>query len=233
MRILVVGDIHNSFGRLNELLHKKRPDLIISVGDFGYWPKWMGSEKLERINTHGAKLLFCDGNHEDHWSLRDREQDELAPNIIYMPRGSTYELDDGRTIMFMGGAHSIDKHLRTIGWDWFPEEIIRPIDMENLPETKVDIFITHTCPSELVLDMIKFYPEKVGEPSNIALSELWKIYKPKLWIFGHWHHYNEGVLMGTKWNALSYPREGTRWWMWLPEKEDVSEIGSEKETKEV
>ena len=233
MKILVLGDIHNEFGRLNDILHKKRPDLIISCGDFGYWPKWVGGDKIERINTHGAKLLFCDGNHEDHWSLRDRKQDELAPNIIYMPRGSTYELDDGRTILFMGGAHSIDKNLRTVGWDWFPEEIITQKDMQNLPEKKIDIFITHTCPEELVDDMIKYYPEKRGEPSNTALSQLWKIYKPKLWIFAHWHHYNEGNLFGTKWYALSYPAGGTRWWMWLPEKEEVSERESKTKPKEV
>jgi Icc-related predicted phosphoesterase len=233
MKVLVLGDIHNEFGRLNEILHKKRPDLIISCGDFGYWPNWNGADKLERISTHGAKLLFCDGNHDDHWALRDRKQDELAPNIIYMPRGSTYELDDGRTIMFMGGAHSIDKHLRTAGWDWFPEEIITQKDMNNLPEKKIDIFITHTCPEELVHDMLKYYPEKAREPSNTALSELWKIYKPKLWIFGHWHHYNEGIMMGTQWYALSYPGEATRWWMWLPEKEEVSEDSDEKEIEEV
>lgn len=232
-KVLIVGDIHNVFGRLNELLHKKKPDLIISVGDFGYWPRWDGSDKIERINTQGAKLLFCDGNHEDHWSLRDREQDALAPNIIYMPRGSTYELDDGRTIMFMGGAHSIDKHLRREGWDWFREEIITQKDLHDLPDKKIDIFITHTCPEELIADMIKFYPEKRGEPSNIALSQLWKIYKPELWIFGHWHHYNEGNLFGTKWYALSYPSEGTRWWMWLPEREDGSESDIEEEHQKI
>ena len=81
--------------------------------------------------------------------------------------------------------------------------------------------------------MLPVHPEKTGEPSNIALSELWKIYKPKLWIFAHWHHYNEGVMMGTKWHALSYPSEGTRWWMWLPEKEELSESELQKATKAI
>jgi hypothetical protein len=60
------------------------------------------------------------------------------------------------------------------------------------------------------------YPEKRGEPSNTALSQLWKLYKPELWIFAHWHIYKEGIMMETKWHALSYPNEGSRWWMWLP-----------------
>ena len=225
MKILVVGDIHNEFGRLNSLINNKRPDLILQCGDFGIWPNVPWGAPVSNVKTQGAKLLFCDGNHEDHWSLKERESDELAPNVIYMPRGSTYELEDGRTIMFMGGADSIDKHLRREGVDWFREEVLTPSALADLPDKKIDIFITHTCPLELVHDMLKYYPEKQREPSNHALSALWQMYKPKLWIFGHWHHYKEGLLFGTKWYALSHPYGGSRWWMWLPTKESLDWIG--------
>ncbi|MCF8019867.1 MAG: metallophosphoesterase [Vallitaleaceae bacterium] len=215
-KIIITGDIHMEFGRLNELINKKKPDLIICCGDFGYWPHVKWGEPLTNIKLQGTdKVLWCDGNHEDHWALQQRETDELAPGIIYMPRGSTYTLDDGRTIMFMGGADSIDKQWRTIGIDWFPEEIITYKDLEGLPDIKVDIFITHTCPNELVLDLIKHYPEKNYEPSNQALSELWSRYKPDLWFFGHWHHYKELKMMETRCYALSAPGFGDRWWMWL------------------
>jgi len=219
-KVLITGDIHMEFGRLNDLLNKKTADLVICCGDFGYWPNISWGAPLTNIKLQGTqKVLWCDGNHEDHWSLKERETDELAPGIIYMPRGSTYTLDDGRTIMFMGGADSIDKQWRKLGVDWFPEEIITPADLMDHPikDLKVDIFITHTCPNELVLDMIKHYPEKKFEPSNYALSNLWKMYKPDLWFFGHWHHYKEGVMMGTRWYGLSAPGFGDRWWMWLPD----------------
>jgi Icc-related predicted phosphoesterase len=220
MKVLITGDIHGDFGQLNNLLNKKRPDLTICCGDFGYWPKLTrrGEDKtIDHIKTQGSKILWCDGNHEDHWSIRDRETDELAPNIFYMPRGSTYTLEDGRTIMFMGGGESIDKMYRTLGRDWFPEEVISSKDMQNLPEKDVDIFITHTCPNELVGTMKLMYPEKGYEPSNQALSQLWEIYKPKLWFFGHWHQFKEGVLGETKWTCLDYPGHGGRWWTWLPD----------------
>jgi len=220
MKILITGDIHGQFGRLNDLINKKKPDLTICCGDFGYWPKILRDphDSISYVKTHGKKLLWCDGNHEDHWAIRDREKDEIVPNIIYMPRGSTYELDDGRTIMFMGGAESIDKNYRVLGRDWFPEETISQTDLMNLPEVDVDIFITHTCPGELVKTMMKIYPGKTFEPSNQALSQLWDIYKPKLWFFGHWHYYKHGQLLNTtEWHALSYPGQGTRWWMWLPD----------------
>jgi len=219
MKIMVVGDLHNEFGKLNMLINHKKPDLIISCGDFGYWPNKPWAAPITNIKNKGIPILWVDGNHEDHWALRDRTTDELAPNIFYMPRGSTYQLEDGRNILFMGGADSIDKMHRTIGDTWFPEELITMADLRNLPEEKVDIFITHTCPEELLNDMLPLYPGKVQEPSNTSLSELWKIYKPKQWFFAHWHHYREGVMMGTHWHALDYPGHGTQWWMWLPDLE--------------
>lgn len=202
------------------MIARRRPDLVICCGDFGYWPKFVTSwaRPFSDIKLQTAeKLLWCDGNHEDFWSLAKRESDEIEPGIIYMPRGSTYTLPDGRVILFMGGALSIDKDLRILGKNWFPEETITQKDFENLPDGRVDIFITHTCPVELVNDLKVGYPEKGLEPSNYALSELWKAYKPDLWFFGHWHQYGEYKIMGTKCYALSAPGFGDRWWMWLPE----------------
>lgn len=214
--IIVTGDIHADFGKLNELINKKKPKIVICCGDFGYWPRfpWFNENV---IKTQGAKIYWCDGNHEDHWSLAQRESNEILPDVFYMSRGSTLVLPDGRTAMFMGGAESIDKNVRTEGLDWFREEIITQKDLYDLPDVKVDIFITHTCPVELVHDLTQFYPEKGIEPSNYALSELRKKYKPDLWFFGHWHVYREGILFGTKWHCLSYPRQGERWWMYLPD----------------
>lgn len=219
-KIMIVGDVHGEFGELNKLINSKKPDMIIACGDFGYWPNHKCD--LTTIKLQGTKLLlWVDGNHEDFWALKDRKSDEIVPGIIYMPRGSTYTLEDGRNILFMGGAHSIDKIYRTVGIDWFPEETINQSDMMNLPDMKIDIFITHTCPYELVPIMIKYYSGKDYEPSNQALSQLWDIYKPDLWYFGHWHKYLTGTLYDkTKWTALSMSRwPNGRWWCWLPEKE--------------
>lgn len=218
MKILITGDIHNNFGNLNSLICKKKADLCICCGDFGYWPNTKWAKPLSDIKLQGTKkILWCDGNHEHFWFLKNRKTDELEPGIIYMPRGSVYTLPDGRNILFMGGADSIDKNLRKIGIDWFPEEVITQKDFYNLPDCKIDIFITHTCPTELLNDMIPNDPIKNNDPSNKALSELWKIYKPSLWFFGHWHVYKEGILDQTKWYALSATGFMDKWWMWLPE----------------
>jgi len=216
MSIIIVGDIHNMFGRLNTLLNKKKPDLLIACGDFGYWPDEKSCDELSKIKLpKDGKLLWCDGNHENHWALRDRKSDEIEPGIIYMPRGSTYTLPDGRVILFMGGAHSIDKAWRTLGIDWFPEETISQKDMYKLPDIDVDIIVSHTCPGELVPQMIKHYNGKDFEPSNAALTKLWEMYKPKLWYFGHWHKYLEIKMDGTQFYSLSATGFGDRWWRYL------------------
>ncbi len=145
MKIMIVGDVHNMFGQLNTLMNRKKPDLVIACGDFGLWPSEKGCKEFSDIKLpKGCELRWCDGNHENHWALRDRKSDEIEPGIIYMPRGSTYTLPDGRVVMFMGGAHSIDKAWRTLGIDWFPEETISQKDMMDLPDMNIDIIVSHT-----------------------------------------------------------------------------------------
>lgn len=218
MKVLIVGDIHAEFGALNKLINQKNPDLVLSCGDFGYWPNFKNISQLSDIKLGKSKIMWCDGNHENFWELKKRESDEIVPNVIYMPRGSTYDLPDGRRIMFFGGADSIDKNYRTLGIDWFPEEIITQKDIYDLPDKKIDIFITHTCSNEIKNKLLHLNPLKINDPSNDALSYLWNKYRPSMWFFGHWHNFVQGNYEKTRWWALSHPPQGSRWWIWLPER---------------
>ena len=222
MKIMIVGDVHNNFGMLNNLINHKKPDLVLACGDFGYWEpfvnKWAQSFSI--IKPQGSKILWCDGNHEHFWDLAQRKSDEIVSNVIYMPRGSTYTLPDGRTILFMGGALSTDKEFRTIGQTWFPEETITQKDLHNLPDIKIDIIISHTCPKELLPEMLKINSFKTNDPSNEALSQLWEIYKPKWWFYGHWHEYVEIFMEPTNFICLGDTGFGSKWWKWLPGKEE-------------
>jgi hypothetical protein len=218
VKVLIVGDVHAEFGQLNTIIDRKHPDLILAAGDFGYWPRIKSIKQFDSIITQGTKILWIDGNHEDFWSLKQRTSDEIVPNVIYMPRGSTYTLPDGRVVLFMGGADSIDKQYRKLGVDWFPEEIITQKDIYDLPDVKVDILISHTCTNEIKEKLLHLNPLKVNDPSNDALSYIWNRYRPAMHFFGHWHHFVQGGYQGTVWWGLSHPSEGSRWWMWLPEK---------------
>lgn len=202
-KVFIMGDLHGQFGYLNTFICKKckKGDIVICCGDFGYFPNLDNDHK--KIKTHGTKVLFCDGNHEDHWSLRSLKDNEICKNVFYMSRGSTYELPDGRNILFMGGALSIDKLERKTGIDWFPEETISYNDMLNLPRKKIDIIVSHTCPDECLDIMLKHNSIKKNDCSTKALSQLLELYKPELWFFGHWHKYDSGIINNTKWYCLN------------------------------
>lgn len=217
MKTIITGDLHGNFIQLNAMIKQESPDLVKCCGDFGYWPRVDYIQKVETINTVHTKVLFCDGNHEDHWELQRLKNLAVAPNVFYQPRGSTYRLPDGRNVLFMGGGVSIDKHLRTVGYDWFPEETITQKDFMNLPDEPIDIFITHTCSHEIYDNHIKSamgHGLKDNDPCYSALSSLWEMYKPAQWFFGHFHVNLNGIYKGTRWHCLGAVGHGP-WWMEL------------------
>ena len=238
MKIFVMGDLHGDWNHLNTFINKKNPDIILQCGDFGYWPKFSGTTsigkpiydsdglptrmrnvwRLEDIKNKNTKIYFCDGNHEDHESLKNLESNEILPNVFYMKRGSTLTLPDGRIVLFMGGARSIDYRMRTPGIDWYPEETITQSDIYNLPDIKIDIIISHTCPLEFYKEIqSEFKFAKFNDPCYSALSYLLEMYKPSLWYFAHFHCCQEGQYKNTRWEMLGMSKE-TNWFTELKEK---------------
>lgn len=207
-KIMVVGDIHGHFDCLDHLIEKNNPDLVFQVGDFGYWPKFQGVDLLScgkpwymKINNKNIPIYFCDGNHEDHDQLKNiSEITEILPNTYYTPRGSIITLYDETNILFMGGAESIDYKVRTLGFDWFPDESISQRDLYKVPDIKIDVVISHSAPMDFD---IWFARER--EPSRMALSTILHDYKPKEWYFGHYHEYMTGYYKetDTKWKCLN------------------------------
>lgn len=249
--IMAVGDTHGDWSHLNQLINKKHPDIILQCGDWGWWPKFHnttmvfnGYETVELTTNDGrkirhriakkwdlfaikpqkTKIYWCDGNHEDHWDLKEERNYIPSPcetqkNVYYMKRGSVLTLPDGKNIMFFGGATSIDKEYRKIGLDWFPEETIADSDIRNLPNSKIDIMVTHTCP----LEVNKFLnnktnvwaAEKLRDPSQDALSYLLNRYNPELWFFGHFHTTLKTKISNTTFYAMNMP-PNEMWWRWVP-----------------
>lgn len=228
MKVLAVGDLHGDWGKLNALMAKKMPDIVFCCGDFGWWPKlevkmsvryglkikWA----LKGLKPGKAKIYWCDGNHEEHPLLpQDGQIHEMYEGVFFCSRGSTLILPDGRIVLFAGGADSIDKDKRTPGHDWFPEETIKNKDLDRMLATgKVDVVISHTCPTSFLSGLTGGSLAKVTDPSCIALEYVLDYCQPDLWFFGHWHMSRDGQNKGCSWNCLDYPNHGGKWWMWLP-----------------
>lgn len=228
-KILVVGDTHGDWGYLNTIIDKKRPDIVLQCGDFGWWPKMerenltlYGNQKtwfVEGVKPASSIVYWCDGNHEDHEDLeskgRQQKHEILSyENVIYKPRGTILKLPDGRIVLFAGGGQSVDKDSRTPGFDWFHQEIPTMNEYERmLGYDHVDIVISHTCPTEWIPGMYR--GEKMSDPTRQMLSGVLNKYKPSLWYHGHWHQEASGVSGDTKWFSLDYPAHHGRWWRWL------------------
>lgn len=75
-------------------------------------------------------VLFADGNHEQFDALNAYSIDEwhggkvhfIEPGIIHLMRGQVYQIEGKRLFVF-GGAYSIDRAYRDLGFTWFKEEL--------------------------------------------------------------------------------------------------------------
>ena len=229
--IIIMGDIHGEFALLNSFLNAHKPEVIIQVGDFGYFPKWTWQmwhprhrnkkypKQIPVIKSPDTKILWVDGNHDDHESLQLLTNPEVFPNVFYQKRGSTMTLPDGRTVLFVGGAASVDRLSRQKGIDWFPQENITQAVVTSIDvNTKVDIVISHTCPAHFSIERYvknEFTHGKTQDSNREVLSYILKTFNPKLWYFGHWHRYATGFDMGCRWVALDHITNGGKWWVKL------------------
>jgi len=229
---MVIGDIHGNWSPVNILLNKKHEEVecILQCGDFGYWPKFHGrtyitplgyrrTEDNYGLKNHNIPVYFCDGNHEDHASLRKwNDKIWMDKNVHYMKRGSILTLGDGRVVLFIGGARSIDKEYRLAGHDWFPEESITEGELYGLPDIDVDIVISHTAPESFPITYERVGIDTTGfkDSNRDKLEYVLNLYKPKLWFCGHFHKYQSGVTKGCRWTALDMVGSSGKWWTWLP-----------------
>lgn len=203
MKILYVGDIHGEFGKLNSLINKKKPDILIVCGDVAYY--WGVEDNTGKIKPGKTKVYLVPGNHEHIWKAekevgrRNTHPIEIEPNIFYCPIGSCILVHNKR-ILFVGGADSYDKSARTIGIDWFPEELLNQADLDYIlnMHQRVDIIVSHTCPD--IFDMN--VPLTFNDPSRKILTILYEKFHPEEWYFGHFHLFKRRQAGSTRWTCL-------------------------------
>ena len=210
--IMIVGDVHADFPRLNKLMNRQGyPDVVIQVGDFGWWPHvhnttFFGGNKLfdqYGLRPKDTKIFWCEGNHDNHDDLQERVKEhgrvpiEVQENVFYCPRGSTIQINN-LNYLFMGGAHSIDKIWRVPGLSWWAGENISEKDLLSLPIQKVDVVISHTAPSYFKLKT-DYHDD---DPNRKPLDYVFNMYQPKFWFFGHHHISDSGRTKGCTWRCL-------------------------------
>lgn len=218
-RLFVCGDLHGSHDieKLNTRNFPKqkeltKDDVLVQLGDFGgiwyprgvsneqeYWLDWIASKKFTT-----AVVL---GNHENYdviekfpWEEKwDNEVQfyttDTGDKIYFLKRGAIYNIN-GRKILAIGGAFSIDKAQRNEGISWWAQEDITPKEVEScfceLDEKgyEVDYVLTHTCPARIVSEFIHLSMRNVGKVNDYTaefLNEIDNLVEFKEWHFGHFH----------------------------------------------
>lgn len=180
--IRMIGDIHGDFESYDKIikdLEETYPGAkSIQVGDYG-----IGFGNNPDISKVNKNHRFIRGNHDclDECMLYD--------NFIVDGHLDRFE---GGSMMFIGGAWSIDRGYRQPYKDWWPDEEVsyeKAVALINGYEyIKPTIMVTHDMPRSASMNNFRLSEERVGKNmTNQMLDEMFKIHKPKLWIHGHWH----------------------------------------------
>jgi predicted phosphodiesterase len=164
-RITFAGDWHMNTGWATTCVYAAADmgaDVIIHTGDFGYafYPRFL-RPLGHALEETGLRLLFVDGNHEDHrWIARQPQRPDglrlIHPTTIWhLPRGFRWTWG-GVQFLALGGAHSVDQQARRQqGLLWQREELITPLQAQLAIESgPADVMVTHDCPTGVKIPFV-------------------------------------------------------------------------------
>lgn len=183
---------------------------VIILGDAGF--QYYKNKKDWKNKHCASKLgytLYClRGNHEDRISnskdahrIYDDEvkgfvwvEDEF-PNIKYFDDDVEEYIINGKKVLTIPGAYSVDKWYRLQNnWMWFAEEQLTEVEMKFAEKVfgkeHYDLVLSHTAPlswepTDLFLRGID--QSKVDKTMEIWLDKFKDMTNWKIWLFGHYH----------------------------------------------
>lgn len=210
--IILTGDTHRDFDRVFDFCAEyslTREDVLVILGDAGINYYLDDSdralkEELSRLNV----TLFCvHGNHEERpceissyeeipWRGGLVYAEPEFPNLLFARDGELYNLE-GRTVMAIGGAYSVDKYYRlSYRMPWFaseqPSEEIKDFVEAQLDRAgwRVDYIFSHTAPLQYE-PRHAFLPNLdeslIDKTTEEWLDSLQKRLYCDGWFCGHYH----------------------------------------------
>lgn len=192
-----IGDVH---GKIESYLFKLDCEESLQIGDMGIG---FPDIYLPALDKH----KFIRGNHDD-------------PNVCrehYNYQGEFGYLAD-KGIFYLGGAWSIDKHIRAVYEaktgirTWWPDEELSIHQLAQAYKLYVSckprIVATHDCPkfmSERIIRKIAGVNNPFVHPTRTAraLERMWRFHEPDVWVFGHYHITMEQTVSNTRFICLN------------------------------
>lgn len=207
MAIFLTGDCHADFRKIYNFADRmelNENDYIIVLGDMGLF--WRNDRKDADVfirdfeERYNFNLYFVDGNHENFKILNNLIIDKngmgyISNHIKHLRRGCRYNID-GKDILTIGGADSVDKFRRVEGLSWWREEEITSKEIEAIAAGHYDYVLSHSCPLS-IFEENKIYLCALGnivddndeefKKTNIQLENLLQKIDFNHWYFGHYH----------------------------------------------
>ncbi|WP_062384522.1 metallophosphoesterase family protein [Demequina iriomotensis] len=214
MKVGLLGDIHGNARWARhaiEVFGARGIATVVQVGDLGVAhggteiEKWDRANKLLRV--HGMTMLVAPGNHEDydHIDALEPRADGWIPfrdRILLAPRGHRSELG-GRSVVWLGGAGSVDRHARRQRGEWqgrrklwWEQEAISDADIERaVAGGHAEIMVTHEAPApvpsiERALGgrtPFKAHDREYAAHVRAALTRAVDAIRPAVLVHGHHH----------------------------------------------
>lgn len=229
-RLFFIGDVHGKFhalklvfDRIRRVLSEFETAQVVILGDIGLFIE-NDRDILNKIidSSPSLSVTRIPGNHDNPklFSKISQNNPKLFPRFSQIQHSyrflNVYNQDVH--ISLLGGGHSVDKHLRTEGKDWFSEEIPNPEEVDNFfncicERDEVKIFATHECPDYVVKRM---YPGQGPDdkfdgitPYESPLALMFNGFidmnddvLPRYWLYGHHHRSYTTELYGVEFICL-------------------------------
>lgn len=206
MAVYVTGDKHQRYDGLESQagwLELNEKDYVIVLGDMGLF--WRSDRKDANSfikyfeENYTFHLYFVDGNHENFDILNSLPEDEngmgyISEHIRHLKRGRRYNID-GKDILAIGGADSIDRYRRMVNVSWWEAEQITKEEIDNIPAGHYDFILSHSCPIsvfnnyyyDLCEGCVTGADREEFRICNKQLERLLNKVTFNKWYFGHYH----------------------------------------------
>lgn len=190
-----IGDVHGKINRYIDVA--MGAERSVQVGDMGigFLPP-RDEQPIRDLHGNPARA-FIRGNHDDP---------HRCPSVPGWIEDGAW--DPESSMMFIGGAWSIDRAWRTPGLDWWPEEQVSEKKFRVLHDlytsARPRIMVTHDCPMAVAN---RLFIEGTNERqywtvTGSCLDAMFEDHQPAVWVFGHWHESRDEVIEGCRFICL-------------------------------
>lgn len=205
--VFISGDAHGNFDKIYNFARKMQLSInnsIIILGDMGLcWRRDMQdfhyNTQLWESFKYKCKLFWLEGNHENYDIIqklpKENNMRKCSDNIYMLERGQVYNFE-GKKILTIGGADSVDKFRRIKHLSWWEQEQISDKDVAAAlthKNEKLDYVFSHAAPAAIVdkykyiLCQLSLDEDTIDHTSENQLEILRQNLSFEHWGFGHYH----------------------------------------------